>query len=76
MLGFLFFIKILRIRILLFVFKKEPARQNKPARFYFTSCNSETISADFTTDCRVGFKVMQNSEPNYKRASSAHVISP
>lgn len=34
----------------------EPAQQNDPASFQLTSCNSEAISAELTTDCRVGFK--------------------
>ena len=41
--------------------KNKPARQNEPARFQLTSCNSETISTELTTDCHVGFKIMQNS---------------
>ena len=29
----------------------EPAQQNDPASFQLTSCNSEAISAELTTDC-------------------------
>ena len=58
------------------LFKNEPAQQNVPARFQLTSCNSEVISTELTTDWRVGFKMIQNSVPSYKRASSPHVITP
>ena len=47
--------------------------KNEPARFQLTSCNSEEISTELTTDGCVGFKMMQNSLPSYKRASSPHV---
>ena len=47
--------------------------KNEPARFQQTSCNSEEISTELTTDGCVGFKMMQNSLPSYKRASSPHV---
>ena len=55
--------------------KSEAARLNEPARFQLTSCNREAISTELTTDCRVGFKMMQNSVPTYKRTSSSHVIT-
>lgn len=57
------------------LFKMEPARKNKPARFPLTSYNRKEISTKITTDCRVGFKMMQNSVSIYKRASSPHVIT-
>ena len=57
------------------LFKMEPARKNKPARFPLTSYNRKAISTKITTDCRVGFKMMQNSVSIYKRASSPHVIT-
>ena len=57
------------------VFKNEPARQNAPTRFQLISCNSEVISTELTTNCRVGFKMIQNSGPSYKQASSPHVIT-
>ena len=57
------------------LFKNEPARQSEPARFQLTSCNSEAISKELTVDCQVGFKMMQNSVPSYKRARSPHVIT-
>ena len=57
-------------------FKNEPARQNQTSRFQLNLCNSEAVSTELTTDCRAGLKVMQNSVPNYKRASSPHVITP
>ena len=44
--------------------------------FQLTSCNSEAISTELTTDRRVGFKMTQNSVPNYKQVSSLHVITP
>ena len=50
--------------------------KNKPTRFQLTSCNGEAISTKLTTDCRVGFKMIQNCLPSYKRASSLHVITP
>ena len=52
------------------------AFQNESARFQLTSCDSETISTELTTDCRVGFKMMHNSVLSYKRASSPRVITP
>ena len=57
-------------------FKTEPPQQNEPARFQLTSCNSKAISTELTNDCRVGFKIMQNSVPSKKRASLPHVITP
>ena len=42
------------------LFKKEPARQNKPTYFRLTSCSSEAISTE-VTDCRVSFKMMKNT---------------
>ena len=48
------------------LFKNEPARQNVPARFQLTLFNSEAISTELTTDCGVGFKMMQNSILSYK----------
>ena len=57
-------------------FKNEPTRQNQPSRFQLKLCNSEAVSTELTIDCRAGLKVMQNSVPSYKRASSPHVITP
>ena len=51
------------------LFKNEPARQDGLACFQLTLCNSEAFSTELTTDCRVGFKMMQNSVLSYKRAS-------
>ena len=39
------------------------------------SCNSESTPTKRTTGCRFGFKMMQNSVPSQKRASSPHVIT-
>ena len=44
--------------------------------FQLTSCNSEAISTELTTDRRVGLKMTQNSVPNQKQVSSLHVITP
>ena len=57
------------------LFKNKPARQNEPAPFQLPLRNSEAISTELTTDCRVGLKMMQNSVLRYKRASSPHVIT-
>ena len=54
----------------------ELAWQNEPIHFPLTSCKSETITTELTTDCRVSFKMMQNGVPSYKRASSSHAIIP
>ena len=40
------------------LFKNEPARKDEPTRFQLTSCNSDAISTELTTDCRVDFKMM------------------
>ena len=48
------------------LFKNDPAWQNEPACFQLFSSNTEAISTELTTDCRVGFKMMQNSVPSYK----------
>ena len=58
------------------LFNNEPARQNEAAGFQLASCNSKEIWTELTTDCRVGFKMMQNSVLSYKRVSSPHVITP
>ena len=57
-------------------FSKTLAWQNEPARFQLPSCNGEAISEELITDCRVGFKMMQNSVPSYKRASSPQIVTP
>ena len=56
-----------------FAFQKRASTAKDPARFQFTSYKSEAISTELTTDCRVGFKMMQNSIPSYKQATIPHV---
>ena len=57
------------------LFKNETARQNKPARFQLTSCNSETVSTELTTDHLVGFKTMQNNDATNEPAHLHVIIS-
>ena len=56
-------------------FKNESARQNKPARFQLTSCYSETVSTELTTDHPVGFKTMQNNDATNEPAHLHVIIS-
>ena len=56
-----------------FAFQKRASTANEPARFQFTSYKNEAISTELTTDCRVGFKMMQNNVPSYKQATLPHV---
>ena len=58
------------------LFKNKPTRQNEQACFQLTSCNSEAISTELTTDCFAGFEIMQKSVPSYKRSSALRVITP
>ena len=42
-------------------------RQNEQLAFGLPLFNGEATSTELTTDCWVGFKMMQNSVPSYKR---------